>query len=72
VLEAYVYLMNESVLLSFANLFLKYLEDILTPLRLEVVSIGQILIILLTTSDAQQLISSKHEFKYKNNEGRKT
>jgi len=64
--------MNESVLLSFANLFLKYLEDILTPLRLEVVSIGQILIILLTTSDAQQLISSKHEFKYKNNEGRKT
>lgn len=70
-LKARLYLVNESGLLSFANLFLKYHEDLLTPLRLEIVSIGQILIIWLTTSNAQQLIQPKFAFKYKENKGSK-
>lgn len=71
-LEAHLYLVNESGLLSFANLLLKYHENHLTPVRLEVVLMGQILIILLTNSNAQQLIPLKLAFKYKENKRSKT
>lgn len=71
-LEAYLYLVNESGLLSFANLVLKYCEDYLTPVRLEVVLMGHVLIILLTNSNAQQFISPKLAFKYNESKYNKT
>lgn len=50
VLDCHFYLMNKTGL-SFTNLFLKCCEDLLTPLRLEVASVLQILIISLSIAE---------------------
>lgn len=51
VLHCHFYLMNKTGFLIFTNLFLKCRGDLLTPLRLEVASVGQILIISLSIAE---------------------